>query len=188
MLKPLGLCFLLSLSLVPTAAQISIAQESGGGSAKATQVLLAQLECMNLSSLYAHAFDFNQGAKLMDVFAENGGLTLSIAELRGATAIVEFANKRAVEMESGEFTGSRGNARVAVVGQHVITNFQFEMIDAAHAKGSAYLTLLMWPANEKRVNSLSPSLAGYFDDKYILTQNGWRIDSRVLRSVRSGML
>ena len=128
MLKPLGLCFLLTLSLVPTAAQISIAQETGG-SAKATQVLPAQLECLNLSSLYAHAFDFNQGAKLKDVFAENGGLTISIAELRGAAAIVEVANKRAVEMESGEFTGSRGNARVTVVGQHVVPNFQFEMID-----------------------------------------------------------
>ncbi len=187
MLKPLGLCFLLTLSLVPTAAQISIAQETGG-SAKATQVLPAQLECLNLSSLYAHAFDFNQGATLKDVFAENGGLTISIAELRGAAAIVEVANKRAVEMESGEFTGSRGNARVTVVGQHVVPNFQFEMIDDEHARGMAYLTLLMWQANEKRVNSLSPSLAGYFEDKYILTQKSWRIESRVLSSVRSGML
>ena len=187
MLKPLGLCFLLTLSLVPTAAQISIAQETGG-SAKATQVLPAQLECLNLSSLYAHAFDFNQGAKLKDVFAENGGLTISIAELRGAAAIVEVANKRAVEMESGEFTGSRGNARVTVVGQHVVPNFQFEMIDDEHARGMAYLTLLMWQANEKRVNSLSPSLAGYFEDKYILTQKSWRIESRVLSSVRSGLL
>jgi hypothetical protein len=152
------------------------------------QALLAQRDCERLSAVYAHAFDFNEGGKLADVFAENGKLVLSIAELKNAKEIVDFANKRAHEMSSGEFTGSRGNKRVAVVGQHVTTNFQFEMIDADHARGRAYLTLFMWPAGEKRVESLSPSLAGYFEDKYVRTAKGWRIEERKLTSTRSGML
>lgn len=177
-----------------TFVTMSIAALLAGGaraqspSPAALDALLAQRDCERLSVIYAHAFDFNEGHKLKDIFVENGKLILSIAELKSAAEIAAFADKRAHEMKSGEFTASRGNKRAAMIGQHVITNYQFEMIDATHARARAYLTLLMWPEGERRVDSLAPSLAGFFEDKYVKTPQGWRFEERKLTSTRSGML
>lgn len=144
--------------------------------------LIAHRECENLSNLYARYFDFKEAERLQELFAEDGALILSMAELKSAKAVSEFAVHREKEMAKGIGGGRKGGP--ALGGRHITTNFQFELIDADHARATAYLHLYVYEgdgtADNIDLSSLMPRMLGVFHDKYVRTKDGWRFQQRIL--------
>jgi hypothetical protein len=186
--RNIWLCTAATLAFLLAEAPAGRAAETGSTSISDIQRLLAERDCENLSALYARAFDFNEGDRLKDLFGTSGVLDMAIAHLDGGAAIADFANKRAQQMASGEFLAQHGGPKNAAEGRHVITDFAFQMIDADHARATAYLQLYIFPAGQMKVPSLTPSMVGLFEDRYIRTAQGWRFEERKLTGVRAGSL
>jgi hypothetical protein len=149
--------------------------------------MLAKFECEQLSTRYAHYFDADEGEKLAELFGDSGRLVLGIAQLKGGKAIAEFAQHRFKEMMSGAFAKERGHHRATPVwGHHTITNYEFDLVDADHAKARAYLTLYMFENNGTgRVDSAAPYMLGVFEDRYARVNGRWQFEERKLQSVTS---
>ena len=147
------------------------------------QKMSAKFECEQLSVRYAHYFDADEGDKLADLFGDTGVLNMRIAVLNGGAKVAEFAKARYKEMVSGKYAEDRGHRHAPVYGHHTITNYEFDLVDADHAKARAYLTLYIYENNGTlKADSVAPYMIGVFDDKYV------RTSKRKLTSYSSGFM
>ena len=153
------------------------------------QKIAAKYDCEQLSVRYAHYFDTDEGDKLADLFGDKGVLKMSIAVLDGGAKVAAFAKERYKDMVNGKYAVDRGHRKAAVYGHHTITNYEFDMIDADHAKARAYLTLFIYENNgTMKADSVAPYMIGVFDDKYVRTAQGWKFEERKLTSYSSGFM
>ena len=67
--------------------------------------------------------------------------------------------------------------------KHICTNFWLEDVSETEASGGVYLTLYRDDGDPERERARvdGPVLVGEYRDKYLLTNNGWRIAKRSVR-------
>jgi hypothetical protein len=106
--------------------------------------------CQHLTSAYCHYIDRGEARRVVALFTED-------AEWAAPEGVVKGRKSK-----------------------HICTNFWLEDVSETEASGGVYLTLYRDdgdPERERaRVNG--PVLVGEYRDKYLLTNNGWRIAKR----------
>ena len=129
--------------------------------------LAIERHCEKLSIAYARAIDFNDHAAFADLFAEDGVLNAG-RELKGRDAIVKSLTRRPAELRS----------------RHVLTNIFTEVISGTEARGISYLSLYrhIGPASLEAtaIEFAGPAAVGHYDDRFVLTGDGWRFKQRQL--------
>lgn len=123
--------------------------------------------CEGLSIAYARAIDFRDYDAFVELFAEDAVLEAGAA-LEGKAAIREALRKRPDELRS----------------RHVLTNIFIVPLDARSARGISYLTLYRHVGKESLeaapVAFDGPAAVGHYEDRFVLTAQGWRIARRKL--------
>lgn len=130
-----------------------------------TEAERAEIEraCEKLSIAYARHVDFRDYQALAGLFAEDGVLELFGRQIRGRAAVLAALSARPENRKS----------------LHIFTNISTDVIDADHARGLTYLTLLRADHDGEGAAPLDgPLMGGYYEDEFIRTQSGWRIARR----------
>jgi ketosteroid isomerase-like protein len=130
--------------------------------------LVIERACEQLSIDYARAVDFGDYARFVDLFTDDAVLDLGM-RLEGKEAIRSSMQTRGRDIRT----------------RHVLTNIFVEVHDAAHARGTAYLTLYRHVGVDSSkpapIPSTQPTAIGHYEDEFVLTTAGWRFKSRTLR-------
>jgi ketosteroid isomerase-like protein len=124
--------------------------------------------CEKLVVAYTHYVDHGQASRIADLFTEDGRWTAPGVEMCGRE-----------QLRAGF---ARREANQGRMSRHVCTNFLCEVHDAHHASGVVYLTLYRHDgAVDRRSSPLkAPALVGAYRDRFVCTEEGWRMASRNL--------
>jgi hypothetical protein len=129
--------------------------------------MIIERACEQLSVAYARAVDFRDFDTFVELFADDACLELGM-RLEGKDAIRRSMEARAQDIRT----------------RHVITNISVEAQDSRHACGKAYLTLYrhvgLDSMRDAPVPSTLPTAVGHYEDTYVLTERGWRFQTRTL--------
>jgi hypothetical protein len=119
--------------------------------------------CEKISIAYARHIDFFEYDAFVDLFVEDGELEVQGALLKGHKAIMGFLTGRPANRKS----------------LHIFTNIWTNVLDANTAEGVTYLSLFRADQDGKGpVKVPGPMMAGYYNDKFVRTARGWRIQRR----------
>jgi hypothetical protein len=130
-------------------------------------------ECEKLSIAYARHVDFREYEEFVRLFAEDGELNVSGQPIKGRETLTRAMAARPDGLRS----------------RHVLTNIWIKVIDEDHAEGISYLSLYRHTGeglegDDQGPRTISgPSAIGHYQDRFILTDEGWRFASRVLHFV-----
>jgi hypothetical protein len=133
----------------------------------ALERMAAERECARLTFRYCEAVDLGHASQLADVFAVDGVFDA------GGLYLVGRAEIRRVFTERERVRELRT--------RHVCTNVHVDVVDDATATGVVYLTLYRRRGSTDwsvPVPTTAPSLVGSYHDRYVLTDDGWRIARR----------
>lgn len=124
-------------------------------------------DCEALSIAYARAVDFRDYESFVSLFAEDGVLDVGQA-LEGRDAIRTAMSRRPDELRS----------------RHVLTNIFIDVLSATEARGISYLTLYRHVGDEslkgEPIPFDGPAAVGHYEDRYVLTDDGWKFKRRQL--------
>ena len=124
---------------------------------------LIERACEKLSIAYARHIDFFEYDAFADLFTDDGELEVMGAPLKGREAMMGFLKGRPANRKS----------------LHIFTNIWTNVLDANTAEGVTYLSLFRADQDGKGpVKVPGPMMAGYYNDKFIRTAKGWRIQRR----------
>ena len=124
--------------------------------------------CTRIVHAYAKLADFGDAAGAAALFAESGRLEMPNGQV--------FAGRDAVRMRLEQQPGSQ-------VSRHVISNVLVDVVDANSASGTCYLSLYRGTRNAEGVLPLAaPFLIGHYEDRFVLTPDGWKFVWRKLTS------
>lgn len=136
------------------------------------QILLIENACRRLVLQAAAHADAHEPERLAELFTPDGVLTRPNAEpLQGRDAIRDAYRQRPAQR----------------ITRHLVTNTRVEVRSPTEASASSYV--LLWagesgPARGPFGHPAQPrQLVGEFDDRFILTPEGWRIAQRIARFV-----
>ena len=127
-------------------------------------------ECEKLSIAYARHLDFQNYEAFVQLFAEDGELSITSRPVIGREALTKVMAHRPASLRS----------------RHVLTNIYINVIDEDHAEGISYATIYRHTgegleADDQGPRTISgPSSIGHYADKFVRTDEGWRFASRVL--------
>lgn len=123
--------------------------------------------CEQLQYAYARYIDFRDYEGFAEVFALDGVLSAGI-ELKGREAIFLSCQARAPDLRS----------------RHVITNCFIDVEDASNARGICYVSLFQTTtkglASHQPARMPGPALIGHYQDRFVLTPEGWKFRHRTL--------
>lgn len=136
-----------------------------------TELERLQIEhaCQRLSIAFANYVDANRGEELVALFANGGTFE------RAGTALTAPDQLR-------DFLAQRPTTRTT---RHVCTNILIEVVDDANATGITYFTLFDHngaPQDPPLPMNL-PAAMGEYQDRYVRTDDGWRIAQRTVHAV-----
>jgi len=123
--------------------------------------------CNALSIAYARHVDFGDYAAFVDLFTEDGCLEVG-PPIHGREKMRKAMSRRPAELRS----------------RHVLTNIFIDVLSEREATGISYLTLYrhIGPESlgEAPVEFRHPAGVGHYEDRFALTDDGWRIAHRKL--------
>jgi len=120
--------------------------------------------CLKLVTDCAHAADSFDHEAFVNLFAPEGSLVLPRGAFRGHKAIADMLAARDRRQAS----------------RHVVTNAKITVHDGSNASGVVYLTLYKGipAAGETVVQDTAPETVGFYEDRYVRTEAGWRFATR----------
>lgn len=126
-----------------------------------------ELSCERLSIAYSRALDFRDYDAFFDLFTEDAELDAG-QPLAGLSEIREAIRRRPDELKS----------------RHVITNVFIDVLSPTQARGISYLTLYRHIGPESLsgtpIDLQGVAAVGHYEDRFTLTDSGWRISRRKL--------
>lgn len=124
--------------------------------------------CQRLVSAFAHHVDHRDAEKVVQLFAEDGTFERRGEILRG----------------QAEIRASQAKRPPGVVVRHVCAPSHLELIDAEHARGVTYFQIFRANGSSNEVLPMPhPEVLGQFEDEFVLTPAGWRIQARRARGI-----
>ena len=124
-------------------------------------------DCMNLVTDYAFYRDRFDAVGFSEIFTEDASLSVG-----------------------GQTWLGRDNIRARIEGldsstkiRHLMSTIRIEPIDEHHASGVSYATIYSAPAGSNSVEGFA--IIGEYHDDFVLTESGWKISKRELKSVFS---
>lgn len=124
-------------------------------------------DCINLVTDYAYHRDRYDAAAFSSLFTEDASLKVG----------------------NGSWEG-RNNIRARIEGldksgtiRHLMSTIRIEPIDELHASGVSYATIYTASAGSNSTEGFA--IIGEYHDNFTLTDDGWRISKRELKSVFS---
>ncbi len=124
---------------------------------------LIERACEKISIAYARHIDFREYGAFADLFTEDGVLEVFGNEMRGRAAILKSMSDRPANRKS----------------LHIFTNIWTNVLDANRAEGKTYLSLFRADHDGPGpAPNTTPLLAGYYDDVFARTPQGWKFVSR----------
>ena len=132
--------------------------------------LLIEAACQRLTLRYGRCIDLNDDEGVLSVFDENAVWNRpGQPPLRGHSEIAEFLRTR---------------DRTTLM-RHVMSNFQLDIRDAAHASGVSYWTGYVAVDHAPGTVALpaSPFSIGEYHDDFVLEQGRWRIVGRTMKYI-----
>jgi SnoaL-like domain len=124
-------------------------------------------DCSNLVTDYAYYRDRFDAAGFSNIFTEDASLTV------GNQTWVGRDNIRA-RIEGLDKSGSI---------RHLMSTIRIEPIDELHASGVSYATIYTAVAGSNSTEGFA--IIGEYHDDFVLTDDGWKISKRELKSVFS---
>ena len=120
--------------------------------------------CTDLFISYARHVDFGEYDQFVGLFTDDATLDLGF-HLAGKDAIARSMTKRNPELRS----------------RHVLTNIHIDIIGEQEAQGIAYLSLYRFTGPETLTDAPvvfdSPSAVGHYTNRFVCTEQGWKIAS-----------
>ena len=125
--------------------------------------------CRHLTSAYCHYIDRGEARRVVGLFTEGAEWAAPDRVVKGHVALLDHFGAR---------EDQRGRKS-----KHICTNFWLEDVSETEASGGVYLTLYRDDGDPDRGRARVdlPILVGEYQDKYLLTNNGWRIAKRSLK-------
>jgi opacity protein-like surface antigen len=124
-------------------------------------------ECTNLVTDYAYFRDRFDAAEFSDLFTEDASLSV------GSQTWVGRDNIR------GRIEGLDKSGSI----RHLMSTIRIEPIDELHASGVSYATIYTSAAGSNSTEGFA--VIGEYHDSFLLTDDGWKISKRELKSVFS---
>lgn len=120
--------------------------------------------CEALMTRYTHLVDFGPGADVADLFTTDGVWASGDESYRGRDELRAF------------FGRDRGHT----TSRHVVSNALVTVHDDGTAEGLSYFTLYRDTEAKPRVPDLDgqPVILGHYRDRFVRTDDGWRIAHR----------
>ena len=128
--------------------------------------LLIERACERLVTQYCHFVDHGEGARVAELFTDDGVWSSPESTMTGRAAIRAGFQRR------------QDNA--ARMSRHVCSNLLIDVEDGERARGVVYLTLYRHDGEPGRRMSPSaaPSIVGEYRDVFRRTEAGWRFARR----------
>jgi hypothetical protein len=124
--------------------------------------------CQQLSIRFANAVDRWDYDTVISLFVPDGALDRWGTRIVGHAALRDWLNSRPRE----------------VVTRHVCTNIQVTREDPRAARGLTYFTYYRATGRAgEPPETLVPSMVGEYHDRFVLTEDGWRIAERAVEVV-----
>lgn len=124
-------------------------------------------DCINLVTDYAYYRDRFDAVGFSNLFTEDASLTVV-----GQTWVGRSEIRARIE-------GLDSSGKI----RHLMSTIRIEPIDELHASGVSYATIYSAPAGSNSVEGFA--IMGEYHDSFVLTESGWRISNRELKSVFS---
>ena len=124
-------------------------------------------DCINLVTDYAYHRDRYDAAEFSNLFTEDASLSVGSQTWEGRS------NIRA-RIEGLDKSGSI---------RHLMSTIRIEPIDELHASGVSYATIYTSAAGSNSTEGFA--IIGEYHDNFVLTDDGWKISKRELKSVFS---
>lgn len=125
------------------------------------------LECSNLVNGYAFFRDRYDAERFANLFSEDAELTVA-----GNTWVGRENIRQRIE-------GLDSNSPI----RHLMSTIHITPIDEFHAQGVSYATIYTGATGSTSVEGFA--VIGEYHDEFILTEAGWKIQKRELRTVFS---
>ncbi len=131
-----------------------------------TERMLIEHECERLVTAYCHHVDHGQARKIADLFSQDGIWTGPGVKMEGREELIAGFGHREDQKER--------------MSRHVCQNFLCEVKNEDEAEGVVYLTLYRHDGEPGRAVSPlpGPALVGEYQDRFVRTEDGWRISER----------
>jgi hypothetical protein len=122
--------------------------------------------CEKLSIAFANAIDRNDYDAVIALFASDGILDRWGNAIQGHAALRQWLDSRPRDMTT----------------RHVCTNIMIDRVARGEARGTTYFTFYSGPGDpDGNVLPLEgPAMVGEYHDRFVLTENGWRLGERVV--------
>lgn len=124
-------------------------------------------DCINLVTDYAYHRDRFDATEFSNLFTEDASLSVGSQTWEGRS------NIRA-RIEGLDKSGSI---------RHLMSTIRIEPIDELHASGVSYATIYTSSAGSNSTEGFA--IIGEYHDNFVLTDDGWKISKRELKSVFS---
>ena len=124
-------------------------------------------DCINLVTDYAFHRDRYDAESFSNLFTEDASLTVGNQSWRGRINI----RQRIEGLDSGTTI------------RHLMSTIRIEPVDELHATGVSYATI--YTAADAGSTTEGFAIIGEYHDEFVLTEMGWRIQTRVLHPVFS---
>lgn len=119
--------------------------------------------CQRLVSAFAHHVDHREAEKVVQLFTADGTFERRGEVLRGQQ----------------EIRAAQGKRPAGVVVRHVCAPSHLEVIDAGRVRGVTYFQIFRATGSADQVLPLpQPEVLGQFEDEFVMTPEGWRIQAR----------
>jgi hypothetical protein len=128
--------------------------------------LLIERDCERLIVAYSHLIDFGEAGRVGELFTDDGVWESPEATMTGRPQITAGFGRRQAN------TGRRS--------RHVCTNIAIDVIGPDEAAGLCYFSLYRADGVEEGAAPLDgPVMVGEYRDRFVRTEDGWRIARRV---------
>jgi len=124
-------------------------------------------DCINLVTDYAYYRDRFDAAGFSNLFTEDATLTVGSNTWLGRSDI-----RKRIE-------GLNNNSSIL----HLMSTIRIVPVDELHATGVSYATIYSAPEGSNTVEGFA--IIGEYHDDFVRTEDGWKIQKRVLHSVFS---
>ena len=124
-------------------------------------------DCINLVTEYAYYRDRFDAVGFSELFTDDASLSVGNQTWTGRDQI------------RARIEGLDSSAKI----RHLMSTIRIEPIDELHATGVSYATIYTGSAGSNSVEGFA--VIGEYHDSFVLTENGWRISSRELKSIFS---
>lgn len=124
-------------------------------------------DCINLVTEYAYYRDRFDAEDFSNLFTQDASLSV------GNQTWIGRAQIRA------RIEGLDSSVKI----RHLMSTIRIEPIDELHATGVSYATIYTGSADSNSVEGFA--VIGEYHDSFVLTESGWRISNRELKSVFS---